>query len=404
MEQQEPVRSHRAPSKFPVRFLMVAVIMFVGATAWAIVHHASATPAADPQTLTVVQECQQALGYDARTSADIEWLQQCVSALTPPTVPPTTPPTVPPSGTTSPSTTPTSTAPPTTPPTPTQTTLPPTTTPPPSTTPAPTSPTVTSTPPATSPGTATNCLADPGRCGYPDAASAGAHGTLAAYTGPTTINTAGLVIHDVSIMSCIVVNAPNVTFRNVRFAADCPYVIDTGVKRGGNDAYDVGTTTFDHVTVICTGNSGTAIGEARITALNVDISLCENGFDLDNIITVQDSYIHDLLLNDVAHADGIQVWAGANNVVLRHNTFLVQGDTSAFITGGTDPGLIITDNLLDGGAYTIYCANGTGQLTNNRFGPIGPNHTAPWGHTTDCLNMTRSGNIEDTTGLPALIE
>ena len=249
----------------------------------------------------------------------------------------------------------------------------------------------------------TGCVANPGVCGYPDATTTGAHGTLAPYTGPLNITVAGTVIQDVSITGCVTLMAPNTVFRNVRIAADCSYLVDTPHNGATGPAYSSGVNSFDHVTLFCTGHGGTAIGEARILALNVDISGCENGFDLDDTITLQDSYIHDLLLDGTAHSDGIQVWAGATHVTLRHNTFLVQGDTSAFITGGLDPGLVIADNLIDGGAFGVYCASGTGELTGNRFGPIGPNHTAPWGHTSDCGNMTASGNIEDTTGLPALI-
>jgi hypothetical protein len=247
-------------------------------------------------------------------------------------------------------------------------------------------------------------VAHPGVCGYPDAASAGAHGTLAAYTGPTTITTAGAVIHDVSITSCLVVTAPNVTFRNVLIACNGqPYLVDNGAIRDGAHAYDTGVMSFDHVTLVCTGNGGTAIGEARIAAVAVDISKCENGFDIDTNISLIDSYLHDLLLDGNAHTDGVQLWPGANNITYRHNTVLAQGDTSAFITGGNNANVVITGNLVDGGAYTIYCAGDIGVMSGNRFGPIGPNHTAPWGHTDNCGNMTSSDNIEDSTGQPALI-
>lgn len=198
----------------------------------------------------------------------------------------------------------------------------------------------------------------------------------------------------------MVITATNVTFRNVRIAADCFYLFDNGTVRDGRHAYDVGTTTFDHVTLICTGHGGTAIGEARITAIAVDISLCENGFDIDTTLTLTDSYVHDLLLDGSAHTDGVQVCCHGANVVLHHNTMLVQGDTSALIVDGGNPGLAITDNLLDGGAYTIYCMGNTGQLTGNRFGNLGPNHTAPWEHADQCQNMTRSGNVLDADNSP----
>ena len=50
-------------------------------------------PAAAPSVLSVRDECVQALGYPSRSPADVVWLEQCVSALTPPTVPPTPSPT-----------------------------------------------------------------------------------------------------------------------------------------------------------------------------------------------------------------------------------------------------------------------------------------------------------------------
>src|SRR5262245_49122487 len=42
------------------------------------------TPAADGSNPSVAEECRQALGHDARTQADIDWLKQCASALTAP--------------------------------------------------------------------------------------------------------------------------------------------------------------------------------------------------------------------------------------------------------------------------------------------------------------------------------
>ena len=338
-----------------------------------------------------------AAGTTGLSSNAKNWLNGCIEVSKPIATPSPSP-----SGTPSPSPTTSSPSPTPTTPSPTPTTPSPT-----PTTPSP-SPTTTSPSPSPSPTTTgpvlTGCVADPGVCGYPDAVSAGAHGTLAAYTGPTTITTAGTVIHDVAIASCLVVNAPNVVFRNVSIACNGqPYVVDNGVVRGGTDAYDTGVTSFDHVTLICTGHGGTAIGEARIVAVAVDITACENGFDIDTDITLTDSYLHDLLLDSSAHTDGVQVWPGGNNIVYRHNTVLAQGDTSAFITGGSNAVYTIVDNLLDGGAYSVYCSGNHGVLTGNRFGPIGADHTAPWGHTTDCTAMTASGNIEDATGLPAPI-
>lgn len=61
-------------------------------------------PVADPGTLSVQQECQQALTYPSRSNADKTWLRQCVHALATPPVPS---PTVAPTPTASPTQSPT---------------------------------------------------------------------------------------------------------------------------------------------------------------------------------------------------------------------------------------------------------------------------------------------------------
>ena len=56
--------------------------------------------------------------------------------------------------------------------------------------------------------------------------------------------------------------------------------------------------------------SGTGIGNANITARRLDISGCENGLDMNQNFTVEDSYIHDLYNSASAHTDGIQFASG----------------------------------------------------------------------------------------------
>jgi mannan endo-1,4-beta-mannosidase len=62
----------------------------------------SLSPAADSSSLSMRDECATALTYPSRSPADVAWLQQCVSALTAPTVEPTATPTPTPSATPSP--------------------------------------------------------------------------------------------------------------------------------------------------------------------------------------------------------------------------------------------------------------------------------------------------------------
>ena len=114
------------------------------------------------------------------------------------------------------------------------------------------------------------------------------------------------------------------------------------------------------------------IGEANVTARRLDISGCENGLDINQNITVEDSYIHDLYNSAEAHTDGIQfatghyvngqLASGVVNVTIRHNTIYGMGADGSFGTSaiidhsfGGNTNILIDSNLLAGGAYTLYC-------------------------------------------------
>jgi hypothetical protein len=273
----------------------------------------------------------------------------------------------------------------------------------PATAPSTTGPT---TPPATKArANRTGCVADPGACGFPTASTTGppAGVTLANYTGPSRITKAGTRIENVRT-GCLEIAAPDVTIHNAVIQCDnSSYAVST---IGAADT--TGMTTVDHVRLVCTGHGGTAFGDNRMAISFVDISRCENGGDADATFSITDSYIHDMFHGDAVapdpHTDGIQVWPGAPGIVFSRNTVLVRGDNAAFTAGRPEGGVVahltVEDNLFDGGSYTVYCADNAGSLSGNRFGPIGPNHTAPWGHVDRCATMTRTGNIEDATNQP----
>jgi hypothetical protein len=282
------------------------------------------------------------------------------------------------------------TAGPTTPPA----TTPPTTTPP-ATTPPATTPPPTSTPPS---GPLTGCIAHPGVCGYPDASSTGTPAGIALKTFTGTI-TAGTT-YDGYAFGCLSFKAANVTIRNssVR-CANNSYAIDSLDTSG--------TFTIEHTTIVCTGGSGgTAIGEDHVAARWVDISNCENGADANNVFSIRDSYIHDMLKNPNLHTDGIQVWPGATNIVFVHNTVLMHnqggGQNSAFTSGGPGGGpqghFVVTDDILDFGNYIVYWSGNAGVLANNRFGNLGSPGNAPFGYCDGCGTATKSGNVLDSTG------
>ena len=256
----------------------------------------------------------------------------------------------------------------------------------------------------------------PPSTGYPDESNTGvpAGTVLSAYTGPSTISTAGTVI-DGKTLGCIRVEAPGVVIRNSRISC-------AGIAVAAYDGDFEGTRLLlEDVEIDCKNAPGSAgIGDALVTVRRAEITACENGLDINEEVTVEDSYIHGLYNGGDAHMDGIQlayghivngqVEKGALNVVIRHNTIYGMDPggefgTSAIITNPSgDRNILIEDNLLAGGAATVYCnrpGSGTNfRLTNNRFSTRFSSKVGFYFPAEDCGAEIVSGNVYHETGKP----
>lgn len=261
-------------------------------------------------------------------------------------------------------------------PTPTPTQLPPSPTPgstPAPTTPAPTlvpttpAPTTVGPPPPPPPTTAPPT-------GWPSASNTGvpAGTTLRATTGRTIITS----ISGEDVAGCITIGADNVTIRNSRIRCATEPVNARG--RSG--------VLVEDVEVDCGGNPGTGL-VGNLTARRVNAHGCENGASLDGKDLIEDSYIHDLYetSNPLGHTDGIQIWSGADDIVIRHNWIenKTPNATSAII--GDDTGMdriTIDGNRLIGGGYVLRCPQGGvgNVITNNTISGGG---YGPWVYCED---------------------
>ena len=249
--------------------------------------------------------------------------------------------------------------------------------------------------------------------GFPDASNTGvpAGMTLTAYTGPSNITAPNTVI-DGKTIGCIDISAPGVTIRNSRISCPGGYAIYVGDSGPG-------TLLIEDSEVDCKDQGGTAIGEAEVTARRLDISKCENGFDVNQNITIEDSYIHDLYQSASAHPDGLQFaaghWNGSSyvccvlNLTIRHNTIYgtsevdgAQGNAAIISGRGGDTNILIENNLFAGGGYTLYCeqgARGTNyRVLNNHFSTRFSSKVGFYGPSTDCSDETQSGNVYHETG------
>jgi hypothetical protein len=213
-------------------------------------------------------------------------------------------------------------------------------------------------------------------------------------------------------MGCIRVRAPGVVIRKSKISCSGSAVLNYDGDYTGTRLL------LEDVEIDCKNGPGTAFGEALVTVVRANIHGCENGFDMNQSITVQDSYIHDLYEGGDSHTDGIQLasghWTGSGyapgalNIIIRHNTIYGVGadgslGTSAIISNPTgDRNILIEENLLAGGAYTLYCdyeGKATNyQVLNNHFSRKFSNKVGAFGPATGCSNETQSGNVYHETG------
>ena len=233
--------------------------------------------------------------------------------------------------------------------------------------------------------------------GYPNASNTGVPpGTALSPLSNGDVKTNYAVIDRVQTGGCIVVYAYGVTIKNSKVGC---IVVDGGVA---GDPANPPLTVQDTEIVCPLGSWNTGFRFDNTILVRVNIHGCENGLDVGTNVTIRDSYIHDLAAGATFHNDGMQ---GANptNLTVEHNT--IYGiDTSAIGFNSSASGsVVIKNNLLAGGAYTLYCPKGAipnFQVIGNHFSTIFYSKVGAYGSNTDCGGETFSGNVIHETGAP----
>lgn len=239
---------------------------------------------------------------------------------------------------------------------------------------------------------------------YPDETCTGVppDTALTVVEGDLVVDTPNTVIDAQEIHGVVEIRAPGVVIRRSKLK---------GVRSFAG-AYSGDAVVVEDSELDCGSEVGsTAIGDTSFTVRRVNIHGCENGFDVDGDVTIEDSYIHDLLPYDPEtdpHTDGIQITPVGHDIVIRHNTLFVPGGTSALISPNVSAGVIsnvlVQDNLVAGGAYTIYCPQeGSGddfRLIDNHFSTVFSPKVGEYGPWTDCEGEVEvSGNVFHETGV-----
>lgn len=299
-------------------------------------------------------------------------------AQTPPS-PPTSKPT------TKPTVQPTTPAPTTTKPTPTPSPKP-TVSPTPKPTPTPT-PKPTSSPPAST----SSAWPSAGNTGVPS-------GTSLKSSGSVTVSTDGTIINGLDIKGTVTVRAKNVTIENSKIEAG-----------SGDWALQVASGSVTLKDSEITGSAYGAVVGDNYTLLRDDISdFHGDGMKLGDNVTVQDCWIHHATTQNGQHADGMQLQGGQSNVLIKHNSIDPEengSNAAVFLKNDLGPNntvgpVVVDDNLLGGGGFTLYAYKGSTGLVQGGI-TIKNNHFLrdfEYGPAAVNIPVTWTSNVYDNNG------
>ncbi|KQV33365.1 MULTISPECIES: calcium-binding protein [unclassified Rhizobium] len=210
--------------------------------------------------------------------------------------------------------------------------------------------------------------------GFPDASNTGiASGTaMTKFTGSYHVTQDNAVISNLEVHGDIVIEAKNVTLKNVKLVSDTPW----HALRVMDDA--TGFTLQDSEIDGAGGTVNAIYGFG--TFLRNNLHDVENGINVIGPSLIKDNYIHDMRRSAEAHYDGIEV-NGGHDIQILHNTIVNDNDqTSAVMLDNYFGGLsniTVDGNRLVGGGYTVYLDDrfsggsvddSSIKITNNQIG------------------------------------
>ncbi|MDB5527009.1 MAG: hypothetical protein JWR51_112 [Devosia sp.] len=234
---------------------------------------------------------------------------------------------------------------------------------------------------------------------WPDATTTGVpDGVKLLPSGDIVVTKAGTVLSGLNITGSVYIDADNVTLQNCKITSSSFAVVQI---RNGSDGVIVQNCDINGLNAGGQGISGYG------KFIGNDISGVADGINVtgDHVL-IQDNYIHDLGGTSDSHYDGIQVDGGVSDIRIEHNSVINDhGQTAAVMIDdffGHTSNVVVNNNLLTGGGYTVYVTgldgNGTEnvQVTNNHIG------SGQWGDTYfAAANPVYTGNVNDGDALAA---
>jgi hypothetical protein len=256
----------------------------------------------------------------------------------------------------------------------------------------------------------------PSACGYPDATNTGVPaGITLTATGSMTLTAPG-TYSGLDIRGCVTVASTGVTLTRSRVSGCTgPYAVRV-------DNANAGFTISDSEIVMQGDQKGLVF--VGYTAQRVRVTGDGDCFGTGTNSIVVDSYCENgpgspkrapmygpepAWCGTGAHWDGVEAGA-TTKTVIRHNTIRLPCSQTGAIDvsdwNGPVSGVVIDNNLLAGGSWTVYCGSPTAAvaLTNNRFSrwywPGGGSANDTEATQGYCWSADRSGNTWDEDGKP----
>jgi hypothetical protein len=212
--------------------------------------------------------------------------------------------------------------------------------------------------------------------GFPTEATTGVPaGTTLTPSTDLDVWEAGAVLDGLDVQGCLTVHAPGVVVRNSRITCH-----DATLR--AVSLVDAPGFLMEDSEIVSDGSAEVAVGWSGYTLRRVDVHGTQDGPRLGDDVTVEDSYVHDLVRHDGVHTDAVQSTSGAN-VVVRHNTLDPrQAGSVDFMNSavqlGTETGaqrlqdVLFEGNFFNGGSYSVNVkcsANVAGVVfRGNRYG------------------------------------
>jgi hypothetical protein len=202
--------------------------------------------------------------------------------------------------------------------------------------------------------------------GYPDETTTGVpDGVKLTRSSSLSITEDGAVVTDLDVRGDITVNANNVTIRRSRVRTEGALY---GIKVATNTK---GTVIEDTEVEGTDDNCSVGVVYGRYTARRLNVHGCADGFRVGPDTMIRDSYVHDQRYKSGAHNDAVQSVGGSRLTIVGNNLEgPLREQTSAIIIQtnfARIDGVLIEDNLLSGGTYTLYLRDkktGYGAPTN----------------------------------------